>query len=192
LFIGNTAEDWGGGIRIGANSNAVITNCSFYANHAVDLGGAFAAGSDTLGAINQITITNCILWENTAPNGHEIALNGLHPAELTISYSDVGGGQVDVYVEPGFILNWGPGMIDADPLFLDPMNDDLHLTYASPCIDAGDNSAPSLPATDFEGDPRIFPWNGKGYLVGSPPQYAIVDMGADEYCLLKRQKVISK
>ena len=83
-------------------------------------------------------------------------------------------------------------MIDADPLFLDPMNDDLHLTYASPCIDAGDNYDPSLPATDFEGDPRIFPGNGKAYPFGYPPQTAIVDMGADEYCLLKRQQVIPK
>ena len=81
-------------------------------------------------------------------------------------------------------------MIDADPLFLDPLNGDYHLTFASPCIDAGDNNATVRPAMDFEGDPRIFPGNGTGvYLVGSPPQPAIVDMGADEYCLLKRQGV---
>ena len=43
-------------------------------------------------------------------------------------------------------------------------------------------------ATDFEGDPRIFSGDGKGvYLIGSPPQPAVVDMGVDEYCLLKRQ-----
>jgi len=103
----------------------------------------------------------------------------------------------------------GTGNINADPLFVDtgywddngtpanPLDDfwvegDYHLTYASPCIDAGDNYASSLPATDFEGDPRIFPGNGKGYLVGYPPQPAIVDMGADEYCLLKRKQVIPK
>jgi hypothetical protein len=110
------------------------------------------------------------------------------PSTATISHSDIKGGKNSIHVEYGCTLNWGPGMIDADPLFLDPLNDDFHLTYASPCIDAGDNYAPSLPAVDFEDDPRIFPGNGKGvYLVGAPPQPAIVDIGADEFCLLKRQ-----
>ena len=86
----------------------------------------------------------------------------------------------------------GIGNIDADPCFLDPFNDDYHLTYASPCIDAGNNNALSLPAKDFEGDPRIFPGNGKGHFVGSNPSGAIVDMGVDEYCLLKRQGFIPK
>ncbi len=43
---------------------------------------------------------------------------------------------------------------------------DFHIQYGSSCIDAGDPSALSLPATDFEGDPRI---------QGNDP-----DIGADE------------
>ena len=50
----------------------------------------------------------------------------------------------------------GPGMIDADPLFVDAAttNGDLHLRIGSPCVDAGDNGAPGLEGTSFEGDDR--------------------------------------
>jgi hypothetical protein len=116
------------------------------------------------------TVTNCIFWNDTPD---EIYCESSSP---TVTFCFVQGGYS------------GTGNIDQDPLFMDPLNYDFHLTWASLCIDAGDNYAPSLPATDFEGDQRIFPGNGKGvYLVGSPPQPAIVDIGADEYCLLKRK-----
>jgi Right handed beta helix region/Fibronectin type III domain len=59
------------------------------------------------------------------------------------------------------------GNISADPVFVDPANADYHLAAGSPSIDSGDNSAPELPAVDFDGDPRI---------VGG-----IVDQGVDEF-----------
>jgi hypothetical protein len=64
-------------------------------------------------------------------------------------------------------------------MFVDQANGDFHLRQGSPCIDAGDNSAYSLPATDFEGDDRRIDdptVPDTGY--GTPP---IVDMGADEF-----------
>jgi hypothetical protein len=63
-------------------------------------------------------------------------------------------------------LNWGPGMIDADPLFADVANNDFHLTWPSPCRNTGDNAAVTE-LYDFEGDPRI--------------TLGTVDMGADEF-----------
>ena len=76
------------------------------------------------------------------------------------------GGKVSIYVESGSTLTWGTGMINANPLFVNAVNGDFHLTYPSPCKDTGDNTAVTEPY-DFEGDPRI--------------AYGTVDMGADEF-----------
>jgi hypothetical protein len=120
-------------------------------------------------------VTNCIFWDDTLD---EIYNAGSSP---TVTYSCVQGGYP------------GTGNISSDPLFADPVTDDFHLTWTSPCIDAGDCYAPAIPTRDFEGDPRIFPGDGKGMCpLGSPPPGAVVDMGADEYCLMKKEKFVSK
>jgi HYDIN/CFA65/VesB family protein/centrosomal CEP192-like protein/parallel beta helix pectate lyase-like protein len=66
-----------------------------------------------------------------------------------------------------------PGNISADPLFLNAANSDFHLTQGSPAIDVGDNSAPNLPQTDFDGNPRIVDGNNDGI--------STVDLGAYEF-----------
>ena len=62
------------------------------------------------------TVTNSIIWGNTAPKGREISVQ-YASSKLTISYSSVAGGQNGVSVESGSALNWGQGNLDADPLF---------------------------------------------------------------------------
>lgn len=59
----------------------------------------------------------------------------------------------------------GEGNISVDPQFV--ASNDFHLQATSPCINAGTNTAPSIPSTDKDGNPRI---------VGG-----VVDMGAYEY-----------
>jgi hypothetical protein len=182
VFAGNSAELAGGTHTNNGNMNMI--NCTFVGNSAKHGGG--------MGIFNNsdVSVINTILWNNDATTGPEIHLN---QSDLTISYSDVAGGQDSVYQTFGSTLDWGDGMIDADPLFLDPLNDDFHLTFGSPCIDAGWNDAPGLPVKDFEGDPRIFPGNGKGaHLAGFASPGAVVDMGADEYCLMKKQMSTSR
>jgi len=47
------------------------------------------------------------------------------------------------------------GNISADPLFVDAPGGNYHLRPGSPSIDAGNNAAPDLPASDLAGHPRI-------------------------------------
>jgi len=159
----NESNSNAGGIYCFLASSPAIVNNIIFGNKASIVGGGIC-----LQRGNSPTIYNSILWNNTAPAGHEIAVLFYHtPSSLSVSYSDVQGGEAGVFVDSSCTLNWGAGMIDADPLFVDPTGGDFHLKWDSPCRDTGDNSAPNLPAEDFEGDPRI--------------AYGTVDMGADEF-----------
>ena len=151
----NTAEHEGGGIDCLLNSSPFITNNTITANTA-DYGGGISC------VASSPTVKNSILWGNSAPTGPEVYLSYWldNPSTLTVRYSNVAGGQGAAYVEPGCTLDWGPGNIDADPLFADPDNGDYHLksefgrwdptmdgglggfrvdevTSPCPCIDAG-------------------------------------------------------
>ncbi len=149
IFSGNSAGS-GGGIYNRDESFPIVTNCTFSGNSADNGGGIWNYASSP-------TVTNCILWDN----GEEIYNVGT--STQVVTYCDVQGGYT------------GTGNINADPMFANPAAGDFHLQAGSPCIDVGDNSAPSIPSTDFEGDPRIM--DGDGDLV------AVVDMGVDEYCI---------
>jgi hypothetical protein len=126
-----------GGAMCNYFRSPTVTNCTFSGNSAISGGGMYSYNSSPL-------MANCIFWSDS---GGEIY------GSATVAYSDVQGGFA------------GVGNIDGDPLFVSP--GDLHLSPASPCIDAGDNSAvPPDVTTDLDGNPRI--------------QGAAVDMGAYE------------
>jgi parallel beta-helix repeat protein len=132
-ITGNTAGGWGGGgIHCTDSSAPMITNNTITEN------GASYGGGILSRYYSSPTIINTVLWNNNASVGKEIWVGIWHdPSTLTISYSDVEGGQDSVFVDSGCTLNWGDGMIDADPLF---MNSDYHLQSGSPCIDTGDST----------------------------------------------------
>jgi len=161
MIAGNEASGHGGGICCWNNVSATITNNTLINNSSTDGGGIYCVINCSL------EVTNTILWDNMAFEGPEIWVGHASSAStLSISYSDVRQGLAGTWVDLGCTLDWGDGMIDADPLVADPVGGDLHLTGGSPCVDAGTNSAPSLPDSDFDGDPRIM--NGT------------IDMGGDE------------
>jgi hypothetical protein len=144
IFFGNeayhsTLSAWGGGMA-SYKSTTTATNCTVIQNSAGDEGGGIWGDG--------FLMKNCIVWNNTAPVGLEIQ------GSPSVTYSDIEGGYP------------GTGNIDLDPLFVDLANGDCHLTFLSPCKDAGTNVGVTESA-DFEGDLRI--------------AYGTVDMGADEF-----------
>ena len=151
----------GGGLYFG-RSAPVLTNNTIAANSAARTGGGIRAENDSA-----LIVANTILWNNDAPTGPELSLGGAgQPSILTIDYSDVEGGQSAADVEAGSTLSWGAAMIESDPLFAAPLDNDFHLTIDSPCFNSGHNAAAGGD-TDFEGDRRI--------------ALSTVDMGADEF-----------
>jgi parallel beta-helix repeat protein len=186
IISGNSATWNGGGLANGGKT--VITNCTFSGNSAprsdqygyIGYGGAISSTRET-------TIINCILYDNWARYGNEIALLS---SKVDVNYSDVDGGQAAVFTKPDSTLIWGLGNIDADPRFVKPgywvdandpniivepndpnaawLDGDYHLLPASPCINAGDpNYVPEPNETDLDGLPRII--GGR------------IDMGAYEF-----------
>ena len=160
VIADNSAGVHGGGlyywVSIGRISNCTITGNNAHAGQG---GGIhFKYGIDYA----KVHIGNSILWGNTALTtglGPEISVDGtweLGPITVEVSYSNVQGGQEMVYREGDYAtLIWAVGNIDADPIFVDPDNDDYHLKSQvgrwdpnteswvidpdhSPGIDAGD------------------------------------------------------
>jgi len=83
------------------------------------------------------------------------------------------GSETNYLVIPGQTGENGNISVNPYPFFANPAEGDFHLAAGSPCIDAGMNGAPDLPAVDFDGDPRV--------LAGVSNGPAIVDIGAFEY-----------
>ncbi|MCP4249772.1 MAG: hypothetical protein GY778_22240, partial [bacterium] len=122
---------------------------------------------DTGGAIHvddDLNLTNSILWNNTAPVGPEVYNAG---TSSIIRKSLVkGSGGSGAGWDPTLGTDAG-GNIDADPVFGGLPGEEFRLSWVSPCVNAGDNGAPGLPATDFAGNPRI--------------EDGVVDMGVYEF-----------
>ncbi|MFH1999551.1 MAG: right-handed parallel beta-helix repeat-containing protein [Planctomycetota bacterium] len=145
VFSGNSAFLYGSAV-FSRSACPTFTNCTFTGNEVLYSSGA---AIHTRGVNSRAVFTNCIVYGNDPV---EIKAAG---GQTIVSYSNVRGGYS------------GTGNIDAEPLFVDAGNHDVHLTVGSPCRDSGDGSAAGLPDYDFEGDPRIHD--------------GFVDMGADEF-----------
>jgi len=182
IFNENSAEYFGGGMYNESDSST-ITNCTFVGNSAP---GSMGPGGG--GIYGDAIVVNCILWDNESG---QIAGSG-----GSVTYSDIQGG-------------WkGKGNINADPCFVDPngpdgtpgtVDDNLRLSFGSPCIDVGNNLALPPDILDFDGDGNIHEWipidlDGLPRYIDDlctddPGNCIPVDMGVYEFRIVVFQKV---
>ncbi len=118
-------EDVGGAIDVGGSASVVITNSTFIRNHA-------QRGSAIHSWGGEVVILNSILWDNGA-----LPCYFRHGTDAVIAFSDLEGGLDSVYVQGDVNITWDETVIDEDPLFVDPEEQDWELSDESPCIDTG-------------------------------------------------------
>ena len=158
-FIDNSADIYGGGIHNCSASSETLVNCTLTGNSAGSYGGGISNDASSS------AVTNCILWDNTAPSGAQLSLHS--GGSLTISYCCLQGSLPAIYNSGSGPIAWGLGNIADNPMF-NP--DNYHIQGGSPCVDVGDPDADYTGQTDVDGEPRV------------AGQYA--DIGSDEVCIL--------
>jgi hypothetical protein len=187
-FSDNEASTGTCGGMYNSNSSPTLVNCIFDCN--LD-GGSYGYDMVNNGGSAQPTVINCTFYNALTPS-----MDNISSAKPTVTNCIFWGGflfdmitydgETPVVTYSAFesaVPSWaGTGngnIVVPDPLFVSAASGDFHLKASSPCIDAGDNSAPSLPVTDIDGDDRriddpTVTDTGNGTV-------PLVDMGADEY-----------
>ncbi len=146
LIAGNDCNENGGGIYCLDNSRVVLNNCTLADNMTDYDGGGLYLNAATSWA----TMTNTILWGNTASSaaGNEIWANASAP--IWFVYSDYSNSTDDVI--GGSITE--TTTINLDPLFVTGplgayyLNSDADAGTDSPCIDAGTGTVAALELDD--------------------------------------------
>jgi hypothetical protein len=150
IFSGNTSANFGGGAYVHTNGVTVtMTNNTFAGtNTAVSGGGLYVALYVDTATGN---IYNNILWGNTATTAGDDLYVDDDPND-TGTPATVNSFNNN-YTQ--FAIKDGASLSQADNMNQDPLlKGDFHLQLGSPCINAGSATAPSLPATDCDGEPR--------------------------------------
>ena len=152
LLADNTALFSGGGLYL-FQSSPTLSFITVSGN-----GSATQGGGIYIQESSPVEMKNAILWGDAASwNGPEIHLEGA--TTLTLTYCDVEGGAAAVSMSPEASLSWGDGMIEEDPLFVNPGMGDFHLAQdpcqpgiVNPAVDGGDPSVnPLLGTTRTDG-----------------------------------------
>jgi len=185
MIYANYAEFYGGGVTwegtTGLMVNNVVANntaaecAGIYCTALMDISNSTITGNRATSRAGGVyvygggpTISNSILWGNTAQQGLGTQIYVASFSGPTIRHSNVAGGENAAYVASGSSLYWEEGNIDEDPLFADPGNGDYHLKsedgrwdptanggaggwvfdgVTSPCINTGD------PTSDYSDEP---------------------------------------
>ena len=153
-FFKNAAGKRGGAMHsiglIGGRNDPDYLNCTFFKNQAGERGGAIY--HDNQGSS---LISNCILWNNEAPNRPEIdVLNESSSVDVGNSILDDGLEDENIIL-PLNVSDRGNNL-DLDPMFMDTLIGDLRLRTGSPAINQGDNTViPTDVDSDLQGSFRV-------------------------------------
>ena len=157
VIIDNSASQGGG--LLNSRSSLQVTNCTLTGNSANKEGGGIFTSNDT-----STTLTNSIIWDNSAPAGPEVYNPPSESWIPTFYHSNIDGSGNSGDQWNSLLGTDGGGNIDADPRFIDATNpagpDDVWMTSddglllhpISPCIDAGTDDG--APETDILGYSR--------------------------------------
>ena len=181
----------GDGIGMDNYCDANIVQNVIIDNSGNGIGAAGIGGSRGPWIINNTIAGNAgsgIAELTAAPSSGEV-INNIVVGNPALTISTYGGFENDppimqfndFYSTTGNVYTGGvvtnldiiDGNISADPGFSCQHDGDYHLLAGSPCIDAGTNGAPYLPAVDVDGNPRL--------LAGNSNNVPTVDMGAYEF-----------
>lgn len=130
-------------VATGADGGAIITTGGFFASCTIVRNRSTVATTAGIVAVNVgNSLVGSILWDNTGPGGAQGVANqftGILPS-------------FQVIIENATPSAW---VLNVDPQFADPANDDFRLTVGSPAIDAGNSQHTAAFPLDLDRRPRF-------------------------------------
>jgi len=132
IITSNNTPGDGGGMYI-EQSCPILLNVTLTNNYAGTGGG----GLFLIRNGNTI-LKNCILWSDSLAEIYFSNEWPNAPNTITVSYSNIQGGQAGIITNNNGTVHWLEGNINEDPLFVGTGDYPYLLSSGSPCIDAGD------------------------------------------------------
>ncbi|MAL65309.1 MAG: hypothetical protein CMF94_04315 [Candidatus Marinimicrobia bacterium] len=131
-FENNNGFDYGGGIV--SYQATIDLSYTTFAQNTAGIGSAMSLHSSV------ITINNSIIWGNYGPLFHAPITSGL--TSLEIGFSNIEGGEIFLSSLENIVFNSSGGIINVDPEFCDPNNNQFSLQEDSFCMTASDELSP--------------------------------------------------
>ncbi len=154
LIVNNSqsgASYEGGGIYVApslASSMIYVINNTLFGNTSAGGGGGLAIQNTQTSGTQAFYVFNNIIWGNSSASGagSDVYLTGGgSPSELECNDYDSSYG----------VWTIAQSNVDVSPQFFNPVAGDFHFPSTSLCWGAGTANAPSLPANDLDGNPRL-------------------------------------
>jgi hypothetical protein len=184
IFSFNDGPNSGGLNISGAEIvNVVITNNTFYNNR-----GWLSCGGGLNLQIHSVTapttafakIYNNIFWMNVNQSGNDLCLYNRSPDHVVLYNNNFDHSSEGIWMMTAFPID-SSNLDKEDPYFVDPANEDYHLTGISPCVDAGTYHQ-DAPGYDIDGDSRPY---GLDYDIGAD-EFIALDLDISRFTATKR------